>query len=284
MKSPPLLLRPSFYLPPPRSFGTRNNRNRTIASKREEEEEEKKFDRPSVESRNFFVYFVVLYRPRYLSSLFPSPLPFRDRGFRRDARARGQTIIISLRVIDRARSCDTLRERARLILNLLSNAIRAWNFSPPPPSITFSSIFFNFFFFPFFLESLEIRALISSSFDERNSIIRSSSLMQRSSKSVRNDIDRSYICVRSYARFPELIPSFVFSLGTRNYEMRLLNACKRYLHYWTVAGVFRNPSNRIPANFPFSFLPPSSFHIFSITRIDTYRFFVAISALRNLTA
>lgn len=114
MKSPPLLLRPSFYLPPlrsfVRSFGARNNRNRTIASKREEEEEEKKFDRPSVESRNFFVYFVVLYRPRYLSSLFPSPLPLRDRGFRRDARAKGQTIIVSLRVIDRARSCDTLRE------------------------------------------------------------------------------------------------------------------------------------------------------------------------------
>lgn len=97
------------------------NRNRT------EREEKKKFDRPSVESRNFFVYFVVLYRPRYLSSLFSLLLflSLRDRGFRRDARARGQTTIISLRVIDRARSCDTPRERARLILNLLSSAIRA---------------------------------------------------------------------------------------------------------------------------------------------------------------
>lgn len=104
-----------------RTFGTRN----IIVIARNEKK--KKFDRPSVESRNFFVYFVVLYRPRYLSSLFSLLLflSLRDRGFRRDARARGQTTIISLRVIDRARSCDTPRERARLILNLLSSAIRA---------------------------------------------------------------------------------------------------------------------------------------------------------------
>lgn len=93
-----------------------------------------------------------------------------------------------------------------------------FNFPPPPLSSSSRSIDFV------------------NSLDERNSMIRRSlSLMQRSSKSVKRYRSIIYIyiymCVRSYARFPELIPSFVFTLGTRNYEMRSLNACKRYLHY-----------------------------------------------------
>lgn len=96
------------------------------------------------------------------------------------------------------------------------------------------TIFFNFFFSPLSSSSRSIDFV--NSLDERNSMIRRSlSLMQRSSKSVKRYRSIIYIyiymCVRSYARFPELIPSFVFTLGTRNYEMRSLNACKRYLHY-----------------------------------------------------
>lgn len=201
MKSPPLLLRPSFYLPPLRSLARsyvrdpQYNRNRT-----EREEKKNSTDRrsnrvifSSISSCCIDLVISLLYSP--FSSSFPSEIAVFGGTRVREVKQQSSPYELSIEpdlATHRGNAPDlsSISYRAQFARKIFRRRLL------PDNDFFLLTIFFNFFFSPLSSSSRSIDFV--NSLDERNSMIRRSlSLMQRSSKSVKRyrSIIYIYICV-----------------------------------------------------------------------------------------